>query len=123
MMAPAPAALERARAAWGAEMPEWVRVLAEACDASSQAKVAARLKYSGAAISQVLRRLYQADLSTIETAVRAQLMATSVDCPVLGPLPLADCQHHQAQPYTNTSPLAIELYRACRGGCANAKGE
>ncbi len=49
------AALLTSLDAWGDTLPDWVRALAEACEASSQNKVAQQLGYSGALVSNVLR--------------------------------------------------------------------
>lgn len=116
------ASMARAEAAWGADMPDWVRVLAEACDAASQGRVAARLprpdggRYSTAVVSYVLARRYAGDLAAVEQGVRAALMADEVACPALGALPLADCLAWQAKArnFAPTSSQRTAMYRACR---------
>ena len=112
-------AVARAVAAWGAALPRWVRRLAEECAATSQAKVAARLGYSPATVSYVLRNAYRGDLVAVELAATGALMARTVRCPVLGDLRADDCLRHQREPWSPNNPTRIDLYKACRGGCPN----
>jgi len=55
-------AIDRAMAAWETPLPDWVRALAEAADASSQREVGRRIDYSPAVVNQVLGRTYGGDL-------------------------------------------------------------
>lgn len=118
--------VEQARVAWDGDPPDWVLVLARAVDeAGNQNQVARRLGYSAAAIVGVVKNSYGADTGGIERAVRAQLMAETVECPVLTPIleaeiPLSRCLREQAKPLSTASPLSVQLYRACRGGCAHS---
>lgn len=114
-------AIERARAAWGDALPDWVRVLAEQCDASSQAKVAKRVGYSPATVSYVLKARYAGDMRAVEKAVRGAFMAATVDCPVLGALPSNTCLENQRRPFAATNHIRVQLYRACHGGCPHSK--
>ena len=50
--------LEKARAAWGSVLPDWIERLATECGRSSQSKVAAVLDRSGTMVSQVLSKTY-----------------------------------------------------------------
>lgn len=110
-------AVARAEAAWGTDMPDWVRVLAEAADRTSQAKASAAIGYSAATVSYVLKATYAGDLAKVEQAVRASLMEADVVCPELGTLRLADCLDWQgkAGKYEATSSRRLLLYRACNG--------
>lgn len=107
-------AVARARAAWGDGLPDWVIVLAQACDAQSQSAIAKRLGYSPAAISYVLSNRYAARLETVEKTVRGALLAEKVDCPVLAALPVNECLGHQRAALSTSSPLAVRLWRACQ---------
>lgn len=111
----------RARAAWG-EPPLWVLALAAACDASdsSQAKVAGRIGYSKAVVSQVLKRSYNGSLNAVEVAVRGALMRHTVGCPVLGEILGSECLTQQRSEFDGANHLSVSLYRACRAGCPNA---
>lgn len=114
-------AITRAEVAWGAEMPEWVRVLAERCDASSQSKAAKELGYSAATVSFVLNAKYPGDMAAVEKAVRGAFMAERIDCPVLGALPGHQCLENQRRPFAATNHIRVQLYRSCHGGCPHAR--
>ncbi|MEM6726905.1 MAG: hypothetical protein AAF618_00270 [Pseudomonadota bacterium] len=111
--------MEEARRAWrenaGQEMPEWVAVMITACEASSQAKVARRLGVTGGALSQITFAKYQANLAAMEDRVRAVLMATDVECPVLRQISSADCLEwrREVRTLTSTHPIHIRMHRAC----------
>lgn len=109
--------IQTAEAAWGAQMPDWVRALALACEASSQAKVAKVLKRSGAVVSQVLRNCYPADTRTIEELVRGALMGATVDCPALQLIERHVCVEWRgrarAAAFSGTSTLNVQMFRAC----------
>ena len=107
-------AMDRARARWGDPPPDWIVALARACERETQAKVARRLGYSDAVVSSVLKGNYRGDHAAVETAVRAQLQAAAVTCPVLGEIALARCLAEQSRPLQATSGLRVRLYRACR---------
>lgn len=119
------AALLTSLDAWGDTLPDWVRALAEACEASSQNKVAQQLGYSGALVSNVLRNRYPGDLRAVENIVRGTLMAETVACPALGELSLADCQHWRRKSRTPTSGNSLDnrMARACRKCPINTKTE
>lgn len=125
MTTPAPTALDTARAAWGADLPDWIEVLAITCTRTSQAAVARQLERTGAVISQVLRRTYPAKLDRIEERVRGVLMNSLVQCPALGPLPTNKCQDWRAKSreFVLASPLRSRMYRACLTCPLNRKEE
>lgn len=108
-------ALSTAREAWGADLPDWVERLAEACVASSQAKVAEEIGRSGAVVSQVLRRKYPGSMPAIEELVRGALMGDVVECPALGLLPTHECQgwRRRARVFAGHNALRVQMYRAC----------
>ena len=112
--------LANARAAWGETIPDWVEALAASCDASSQAQVAKRLRFSPSVINQIVNGNYKGSRSAVEQAVRGVLLAETLDCPVLGELPRNVCLEHQKRArgqFTPTSSARVQLYRACKGGC------
>jgi DNA-binding transcriptional regulator YdaS (Cro superfamily) len=102
--------------------PDWIHVLEAACKASSQAAVARDLELSPATLSQVLKGTYGASTSRIEARVRGALMAERVRCPVLGDLPMDQCQCEQGMGSRATSPLRLSLARTCPT-CPNARKE
>jgi hypothetical protein len=117
----APSILERSRAAWGGTPPAWIEALALACDAATQNQVAQRIGYSPTVVSQTLSNVYVGDLTAVQTAVEGALMGATVACPVLGSLGSDLCQQHQRAGFSSTNPLRIQLYRACRSGCAQSR--
>ena len=95
-------------------MNTWMEALKKACDETSQAEVARTLGRSPAQINQVIKGTYNADLTRIEEAVRGAFMHETVACPVLGELEKHRCQEEQKKTFIGTSPLRIQIYRACR---------
>lgn len=109
------APLEVARAAWGADLPDWVEALAVECGVSSQSKVAARMGCSAAVISQVLRRKYPADTAGIEERFRGAIQDVRVECPSLGPIAANLCQdwRRKARIFASGNPLRVRMFQAC----------
>ncbi|GAB3451983.1 transcriptional regulator [Insolitispirillum peregrinum] len=110
-------AYDRAVQGWPNGLPDWVRVLAEQCDLSSQSKAARQLGYSPATVSLVLAGTYSGDLAKVEMAVRGAYLAALVACPVLGDIPTNDCLSHQRAPFAPTNHVRVQLYRSCHGTC------
>lgn len=100
----------------------WIDVLREACAASTQSQVAERIGYSAGAVSSVLAGTYNGNLERVRQAVEGALMASTVECPVIGEMPRQRCVEHQRTPFTPTNPARVQLYRACRAGCPHALG-
>lgn len=115
------AAIMKARAAWGDVLPDWVRVLAEECDKSSQRKVAAAINNSTTVVSRVLSNSYEGSLEKIAGKVRGVYLAEEVACPVLGDIPRQRCIAEQEKPLTFQNPLRRRVYNACRGGCPHSR--
>jgi hypothetical protein len=115
--------LTKAEAAWGAELPDWVRALAIACGRTSQAAVGRELDRSGAIVNQVLHRKYLADTTRIEERVRGIYLNGRVLCPALGELPSQHCQdwRDKSRAFTPGNPLRTRMFRACRGCVLNVK--
>lgn len=116
--------LAKARAAWGEEIPDWIERLAEAADATSQAQVAKRLRFSGSVVNQVINNTYKGSLVALEQAVRGALFSEVLDCPVLGELRRNICLEHQKRArgsFNPTSSARVQLYRACKGGCVHSR--
>lgn len=118
-------ALEKAKDAWGPDLPDWVEALAVACMNTSQGKVAARLGRSTTTVSCVLRRQYEADHAMIEEVVRGVLMRALVTCPALGELPTNECQEwrKRSSRFTGHNALRVRMYRACSRCPVNRKEE
>lgn len=118
-----PVSVANMREAWGADAPEWVAVLAEQCDRTSQKAAARRIGYSPSLVSSVLKRRYTGDLTAVERAVRAALMAETVRCPAFGEaIKLSLCLEHQrhAQSGNRGSAFRAAMARHCPG-CPNSR--
>lgn len=112
---------ERANQAWDEDLPDWVRLLAEEYDRTSQKRAATLIGYSATVVNQVLKRTYTGDMGAVEQAVQGALMSATVNCPVYGELPSHRCLEYQRQPFAATNPTRVRLYRACRNGCPNSR--
>lgn len=83
--------IARAQSAWGDDMPRWVRLLASACDATSQRVVADRLGKSSGYVSRIVNRLYTGSYAEAEVLVRRFYGSEDVTCPIYGPIPEKSC--------------------------------
>ena len=109
------APLDKARAAWGADMPDWVALMARKCAETSQNRVAREIGRSASLVSAVLSASYQGDMAAVEDVVRGVYMRTTVDCPQLGTIRTSDCQDWRlkARSFAATNSLRVDMYRAC----------
>lgn len=100
----------------------WLTVLRESCDTSSQAATAKRINYSPTVVNQVLKGTYKGDLNSVQKAVEGALMGLSVECPVIGTLPRDRCcLDYQRRGFAATNPLRVTLTQACPR-CTNRRG-
>lgn len=100
--------------------PSWIAALRAECERTSQRATAERLGVSPSMINQVLNGAYKADTKRLEALVRGELMAWSVECPVVGEITMRQCQDYQRQPLVVVNPQRVDLYRACRNGCPHS---
>lgn len=115
--------LDTARAAWGADLPDWVEIMAIECGRTSQRAVAEKIGRSTAVVSQVLSRKYSAGLSRIEERVRGVFLDAVIACPGMGEMPLQQCQdwREKAKTFAIGNPLRVRMYRACSTCPRNAR--
>jgi len=102
-----------ATASWGT-VPDWILILAEEANRTTQTAAAARIGYSGGAISSVLRNSYQGDMGAVEQKVRGALMGATIECPVIGEIGRDRCLDEQKKPFAATSALRTRLFHACK---------
>lgn len=114
-------AAARARAKWNGLPPDWIVVLAEECDLTSQRRVAARLQIDAGIVNRLISNSYGASVAKFEQIVRGVLMAKEVDCPVLGAIASDRCIREQGLKKTYANPLRPRIYDACRSGCKNSR--
>ncbi|TDE41248.1 hypothetical protein E1B25_01705 [Antarcticimicrobium sediminis] len=117
-------ALDRARRCWGAEIPDWIEGLAQACMSSSQNRVAQRMGYSGSLISSVLRNQYPGDMTRVEQVYRGAFERAVVDCPALGELAMDRCRfwRSKSRKLHPANSQNVMMFRACRS-CPLNNGE
>lgn len=109
--------VEKARLAWGEDIPDWVLAMAEQAELTSQNKVAQRIKRTGPLVSQVLGNKYGAGLNHIEELVRSILMREMVPCPGTGTdLSKVECKdwREKAKAFSGHNPERVMMFRACR---------
>ncbi|MBX9944933.1 MAG: transcriptional regulator [Reyranella sp.] len=114
--------IDVARAAWSADLPDWVQVLAETCDTLGQQAAAQRIGMSGSVVNETLRNKYKGRLDRVAERVKGALMGKTVTCPVLGDdLPRNRCIELQGRPFAATNPERVQLFRTCPT-CSNWRG-
>lgn len=79
-----------------------------------QAEVARRIGKSDSAICQVLAGNYKGNPDNILALVEEQFGSATVNCPVLGEIPLKRCAENRRRPFAATNPTRVRLYRACK---------
>lgn len=102
------------------DKPTWMTELEQRTALSSQRKVAEELGVSAAMVNQVLKGTYTGNLDTLRIKVEGAYMDQCVACPVLGRLPVHECEANQGRPFTASNPQRVQLYRACRAGCPHS---
>lgn len=113
---------EKVAQAYGEPVADWLQELARLADAEGLGGCEKRIGYSRSAISNVLNGKYgKGDLGRVEEMVRGALMATTVDCPVLGDIGRDRCLSEQIEPFRATSAFRAQLFHACRNGCPHAR--
>ncbi|SMH42215.1 hypothetical protein [Mesorhizobium australicum] len=112
--------VEKAEAAWGVPLPDWVAALATLADAGGLKGVTKRIPYSVSAVSTVIANKYAGDTDRVADMVRGALLSATVDCPVLGEIGRDRCLTEQKEPFRATSRFRAHLFHACKT-CANAR--
>lgn len=105
--------LDRARVAWGPDVPRWVQLLASAADATSQRAAAERIGKSSPYVSRIIRNDYPGDMAEAEKLVRAAWGAEDVDCPLWGSIPLSSCMTARRRSAPPTNRVHHVHRRAC----------
>lgn len=111
--------MDKATAAWGADLPRWIQLLASACDATSQRAAADRIGKSSGYVSRLVNRTYAGDYHEAETLVRSTWGGEDVHCPAWGTeIPLASCVSNRRRK-TPASNHAHHLYDRVCPDCPN----
>ena len=109
-------ALDIALAAWGDPLPDWIEVLARKCLEMPQTRVAERIGYSPAVVSQLLRQRYKGNLAAVEEAIRGAWMGATVRCPAVGLMRGDVCRSWQkkSREFKSTNSHRVRMYWACK---------
>ena len=118
---------DKARAAWGESVPDWIIALASECDRTSQGAAGRRCRksdgrsYSAATVNYVLGNTYAGSLGAVEASVRSYIMTTAVLCPHSGEtIPHEICAERSSAPMPMSGPAALRAWQACRV-CPNSR--
>lgn len=113
--------IEKAQAAWGKDMPVYVRELANEANRTSATAAGKKIGYSTAVVSHVLAKAYPGDMAKVEAKIRGALMGETVICPIVGEIGRDRCLDEQAKPFVASSSVRTRIYRACRSGCPHSR--
>jgi len=83
-------------------------------EAGSQSKVAKRIGYSAAAVSQALSGKYGGDLTTLLSRVEEVYGSRLVICPVLDEISITRCAIERRTTFSGSNPVRVRLFKACR---------
>ena len=109
-----PTNLEKARAAWGTPLLDWVRTLAEACDRDNQRVVGERLGLSSGVVSRLIGRTYTAGYDEMRIRVLSTLGDARVMCPVVeAEIAMRTCVANRRRKLVPTNWLAGAFARTC----------
>lgn len=96
------------------EPADWLIALATCADQERLAGAGKRIGYSGSAVSTIIAGKYAGDLDRVEEMVRGALMASTVECPILGEIGRDRCLTEQNEPFRATSSFRAQLFHACQ---------
>lgn len=106
--------LDKAHRAWGTTPPEWIAILARACDAANQREVGAKLERSSGYVSRIINRTYAGSYEEAEQLVRSRLGAAVVTCPIwAGEIPLAACIRNRRRKGSPRTKMHHTYARTC----------
>lgn len=94
--------------------PDAMKLLIDKVEQYGQAEVGRMIGKSGAAISQILSGKYQAAPDEILKRVIEVFGGMTINCPVLGEIPLARCAEKRKLPFAATNPQRVALWKACQ---------
>lgn len=105
--------VERARAAWGEELPRWIEILAAACDRTTQRRVADSLSRSSGYVSRLINRNYTGSWPEAEQLVLSTFSADTVECPVARQIALKVCIRFRRRKGTVINMVQRQFASAC----------
>lgn len=94
-------------------MSDWLEALRAARDRIGGKSAAQTIGISETTVSQLLSGTYKGSWDRMKERVEGALMGATVDCPVAGDIPRDRCIDHQTRSFAATSPMRVQLRRAC----------
>lgn len=91
-----------------------LQLLRRAVEQHGQSEVARRISRSDATISQVMNDKYPGRTDRVLELIAAEFGNETVDCPIMGEIPLACCTEERSKPFRATNPQRRKLFVACR---------
>lgn len=76
-------------------------------------EVSRRIGYTKGAVCHVLKGSYKGNPARILKATEGKFSQQTVECPVLGEIPLSRCVEERNRPFAATNPLRVRLARTC----------
>ena len=92
---------------------ELMRLLEKAVQEHGQAEVSRRIGYKSSTVSQVRSGKYLGDSGNVLRRVEEVFGSSTVDCPVLGEIPLGRCANERRRIPRHTNPIARQLSSIC----------
>lgn len=89
-------------------------LLLRTIEEKGQAATARALGVSASALSQIRKGTYGADISSVLRKVGEVFGSETVNCPVMGVIPLRRCAAERRKPCAATSPQRFRLAKACQ---------
>ncbi|WP_194094842.1 transcriptional regulator [Marivivens aquimaris] len=108
---------EKALAAYGGALPDWIEVLVAESERTSQSKAAAAIGVSPAVVTGILGNNYKGIVANVEARVRGSLMRDVVQCPALGEISTRKCidwRDRAKGPIKGNNMLRVMMFRSCR---------
>jgi hypothetical protein len=99
----------------------WLILLNQKVEQLGRRQVEADTGLSRTTLSQVLNQKYPGNLDNVAAKVNTAYTDITIDCPVLGIIPVKRCHVEQIKPFSPNSPQRIRLFKACRH-CQHKKG-
>ena len=92
---------------------ELMKLLENAVKEHGQAEVSRRIGYSSSTVSQVRNGKYLGGSASVLRRIEEVFGSSTVNCPVLGEIPLSRCANERRRVPRYTNPLARQLSRIC----------
>jgi len=92
----------------------WLTLLNEKVRLFGRRKVEVDTGMSKTTLSQVLNQKYLGSMANIENQVITAYTNISVECPVLGDIPVRRCNTEKKKPFSAANPTRVRLFQACK---------